>query len=97
MQIDLNGMTFHLNIFDVAGAPEYRAEIVDEAFSFDVARAWISDLDSAARFVKDYAGIRPRTSVLSQIAERLEMLHQIRPLRHPDHLDDQQDLRRQVG
>lgn len=75
MKIDLNGMIFHLNIFDDRAGSGYRAEIVDEAFSFPVTRGRVHDLDTAASFVRAYAGIAPRAAALSMIAERFQALH----------------------
>ena len=78
MLIDMNGMYFHLNLANAQGADGFRAEIVDEAFNFEVQRDTVTDLDGVAAFIRRYAGLSPKAGVLSQVAKRLEVLYQTR-------------------
>lgn len=75
MLIDLNGMQFHLNIQRKDDNHGFQAEIVDEAFNFEVQRDLVHDLDGVASFVYRYAGLRPKSEALSMIGRRLEELY----------------------
>ena len=79
MLIELNGMEFHLHLSKVEGPQPYRAEIVDEAYVFNVARRDVSTLDCVGAFVKDYTGIQPNASLLGRIAKRLTALRSNNP------------------
>ena len=75
MMIDLNGMLFHLNVLDHRVDHRFRAEIVDEAFNFQIIRKDVVGLDGISDLIHRYTDIRPRSHVLTRVAQHLENLH----------------------
>lgn len=71
MQIELNGLCFHLDILPGSEPDELRARIVDEAFDFAPQERPVKGTGCVIDLIADYSGLLPDESVARRISAGL--------------------------
>lgn len=76
MIVDLNGIDYVVNVYAMDNESGVRAEIVDEAFNFNVECAGVFDVQDIARLIHRYSDVPPSAALLSEISRQTSELFQ---------------------
>lgn len=74
MQVDLNGMEFHLSIRSDDESSDLLVEIIDEAMELEALRASASRTEGVAEILKVFSGINPDEDVCARIEAEISAL-----------------------